>query len=70
MGSDMPPERFPEFVAWLFPLIGTTDRVNMTRGWQMGMPPEVFAMTANLIEQSVGDDWRELSTHIPELVEA
>ncbi|HEY6430225.1 MAG TPA: hemerythrin domain-containing protein, partial [Acidimicrobiales bacterium] len=70
MGRDMPANRFPEFVGWMFPLVGTDDRVNMTRGWQMGMPPEVFAMTAQLIEQSVGDDWPELSRLIPDLVEA
>jgi hypothetical protein len=64
----MPPDRFPEFVHWMFPLIDTDDRVNMTRGWQMGMPPEVFTGTARLIEQVVGDDWPELSRHIPELV--
>ena len=27
MGTDMPPNRFPEFVRWMFPLIGTDDRV-------------------------------------------
>jgi hypothetical protein len=70
MGSDMPADRFPEFVAWMFPLVGTVDRVNMIRGWQMGMPPQVFAMTATLIEQAVGDDWPELARHIPELVGA
>jgi hypothetical protein len=34
------------------------------------MPPEVFAMTAKLIEQAVGDEWTEFSGHIQELVEA
>jgi hypothetical protein len=68
MGTDMPPDRFPEFVHWMFPLIGSDDRVNMTRGWQMGMPPEVFAGTSRLIEEAVGDDWPELARHIPELV--
>jgi hypothetical protein len=68
MGTDMPPDRFSEFVHWMFPLIGSDDRVNMTRGWQMGMPPEVFAGTARLIEEAVGDDWPELARHIPELV--
>jgi hypothetical protein len=70
MGTDMPPDRFPEFVHWMFPLIGSDDRVNMTRGWQMGMPPEVFAGTARLIEEAVGDDWTELARHMPELVGA
>ena len=68
MGTDMPPDRFPEFVNWMFPLIGTEDRVNMTHGWRMGMPPEVFAGTARLIEGAVGDDWPELARNIPELV--
>lgn len=52
MGTDMPPNRFPEFVHWMFPLVDKNDRVNMTRGWQMGMPPEVFAGAARLIEQA------------------
>lgn len=68
MGTHMPPDRFPEFVDWMFPLIGTDDRVHMTRGWQMGMPPEVFAGTTKLIERAVGDDWPELAHHVPELV--
>jgi hypothetical protein len=70
MGTDMPGDRFPEFVAWMFPLIGTVDRVNMTRGWQIGMPPEVFAGATTLIEQAIGDDWPELARQIPELVQA
>ena len=68
MGSSTPQDRFPEVVAWMFPLIGHDDRVNMTRAWQMGMPPEGFAMAATLIEQTVGDDWPELARHVPELV--
>ena len=42
----------------------------MTRSWQMGMPPEGFAMAATLIEQTVGDDWPDLTRDIPELVGA
>ena len=70
MASHAPQDRFPEVVAWMLPLIGTDDRVNMARSWQMGMPPEGFAMAAKLIEQAVGDDWPELARHIPELVAA
>ena len=29
MGTHMPADRFQEFVAWMFPLVGTDDRVNM-----------------------------------------
>jgi hypothetical protein len=68
MGASSPPERFPEIVAWMFPLIGHDDRVMMTRSWQMGMPPEAFAMATHLIEQAVGEDWPELARNIPELV--
>jgi hypothetical protein len=70
MAAHAPQERFPEVVAWMFPLIGHDDRVNMTRSWQMGMPPEGFAMAATLIEQTVGDDWPALAREIPELVGA
>ena len=43
---------------------------NMTRSWQMGMPPEGFAMAAELIEQVVGDEWHDLAAQIPDLVGA
>jgi hypothetical protein len=67
MSSKIPPERFPEVVAWLFPLIGHDDRENMTRIWQMVMPPPAFAGVKELIRKSVGSDWAELSRRIPSL---
>ncbi len=70
MAAGTPQDRFPEVVAWMFPLMGLTDRVSMTRAWQMGMPPEGFAMATKLIEQAIGDDWPELASHIPQLVVA
>src|SRR6476660_2989231 len=70
MASHSPQDRFPEVVAWMFPLIGRDDRVNMTRSWQMGRPPEGFAMAAHLIEQAVGDDWPELTRYVPQLIDA
>jgi len=36
----------------------------------MGMPPQGFAMAAQLIEHAVGDDWPELANSVPELVGA
>jgi hemerythrin HHE cation binding domain-containing protein len=68
MASHAPQDRFPEVVAWMFPLIGRDDQVNMIRSWQMGMPPEGFAMAAKLIEQAVGDDWTQLTRDVPQLV--
>ena len=70
MASHAPQDRFPEVVAWMFPLIGRDDRVNMIHSWRMGMPPEGFALAATLIERAVGDDWPELALHVPELVAA
>ncbi len=70
MASHAPQDRFPETVAWMFPLIGLDDRVNMARSWQMGMPPEGFAFATHLIEQVTGDEWPELARHIPGLVGA
>jgi hypothetical protein len=67
MGSHAPEDRFPEIVAWMFPLIGLDDRVNMTRAWQMGMPPEGFAFATHLIEKVLGAEWPELARQIPEL---
>jgi hypothetical protein len=37
----------------------------MTRAWQMGMPPDGFAVALHLIERAVGDDWPELAGRIP-----
>jgi hypothetical protein len=67
MAAEMPPERQPEFVAWLFPLIGADDRENMLRIQQMVLPPEAFAGVAQLVKKAVGDDWAELTRRIPEL---
>jgi Hemerythrin HHE cation binding domain len=64
MASHAPQDLFPEVVAWMFPLIGDEDRVSMTRAWQMGMPPEGFAMASKLIELAVGDDWPELAAQV------
>ncbi len=67
MSSTVPQERFPEVVAWMFPLMGHTDRENMTRIWQMVMPAPVFARVKPLIQKAIGDDWAELTRRIPSL---
>jgi hypothetical protein len=67
MSSTVPPDRFPEVIAWMFPLIGHDDRENMTRIWQMVMPPPAFAAVKELIRKSVGSDWTELTRRIPAL---
>lgn len=67
MASRIPPERFAEVVAWLYPLIGHDDRENMTRIWQMMMPAPVFAGAKELIKKAIGTDWDELTRRIPTL---
>jgi hypothetical protein len=63
----IPRERFPEVVSWMYPLIGSDDRENMTRIMQQVNPPEVFAGAVQLIHQAIGDDWAELQSRVPEL---
>ena len=67
MSSAVPQDRFPEVIAWLYPLIGPDDRENMTRIWQMVMPPPVFAQVKQLIQKAIGTDWAELARRIPTL---
>lgn len=67
MASQVPDERFPELVAWMFPLMGHDDRENMTRIWQHVMPADAFAGATGLVSAAIGDDWSELTRRIPEL---
>jgi hypothetical protein len=70
MASTVPQDRFPELVAWMFPLLGHDDRENMTRIWQHVMPAEAFAGATQLVAVAIGDDWSELTRRIPELATA
>jgi hypothetical protein len=67
MSSNVPQERFPEVIAWMFPLMGNDDRENMTRIWQTVMPAPVFAGAKQLIQKALGNDWAELARRIPTL---
>jgi len=68
MAGTVPRERFPDLAAWLFPLVGHKDRENMTRIWQMALPPPVFTGIKDVIHQAIGnDDWAELTRRIPDL---
>jgi hypothetical protein len=70
MASTVPQDRFPELVAWMFPLMGDDDRENMTRIWQHVMPADAFAGATQLVEAAIPDGWSELTLRIPELVGA
>jgi hypothetical protein len=68
MSSAVPQARFPEAIAWLFPLVGNDDRENVLRTFQMAMPAPVFAMVTQLARQATGaDDWAEMVRRVPGL---
>jgi hypothetical protein len=67
LAGSVPQDRFPEVVAWMFPLMGHDDRENMTRIWQMVMPAPAFAGVKQLIQKAIGDDWAELTRRITDL---
>jgi len=67
MATQVPQDRQPELIAWMFPLIGDDDRENMLRIQQMVLPPEVFAGVKQLVQKAIGDDWAELTRRMPEL---
>jgi len=67
MSKKVPQERFSEFVAWMFPLIGYDDRENMIRIIQMNMPAQAFGGVKEVIKKAIGDDWDELKRRVPTL---
>jgi hypothetical protein len=67
MANEVPQARFPELVAWLYPLMDINDRENMTLIWQMVMPPPAFDQAKVLIQKAIGDDWAELTRRIPSI---
>jgi hypothetical protein len=67
MAGEVPPDRNPELIAWMFPLLGDGDRANMIRIWQMVMPADAFAGAVQLVRQAVGDGWAELNRRVPGL---
>ena len=67
MAGEIPPERQPAFIAWLFPLIGDDDRENKLRIFQTVLPPETFAGVSRIAHQAVGEGWAELRRRMPEL---
>jgi hypothetical protein len=67
MSSTVPPDRFPELVLWMFPLISHDDRENITRIWQMVMPPPRFEEVSRLIHKAIGEGWEKLVRRLPAL---
>ncbi len=67
MAAHVPPERNPEFIRWLFTLLGHDDREMWTRVVMGLMPEQVFAGVKLLIRDTITDDWAELTRRIPGL---
>jgi len=67
MSKSVPPDKFPTAVRWLFPLLGSDDRAVVIRGWMVLMPPPVFAGLKPLLQETLAEDWAELTRRIPEL---
>ena len=67
MAAHVPPGRNPEFIRWLFTLLGHDDREMWTRVVMGLMPEQVFAGVKALIRDTITDDWAELTRRIPEL---
>ena len=67
MASSVPQHRFPELVAWMFPLMGHDDRETMTRIWQKVMPPDAFGGAIQLVRRAIGPEFTELARRIPDL---
>jgi hypothetical protein len=68
MSQLIPQERFPEVIAWLYPLLEPDDRENMARIMRQALPAPVFAGVANLIHTAIGDAWADLTRRIPDLM--
>ncbi|HEY3139814.1 MAG TPA: hemerythrin domain-containing protein [Acidimicrobiales bacterium] len=67
LGSAVPPDRFPDFVTWLFPLVDDDDREKVVRFFHMVVPPGPFEGIIRTVKSAIGDDFAELARRIPEL---
>lgn len=67
LSGRVPRDRFPDVVAWLFPLVDLDDRATMVRLYQRALPPEGFVGVAGLIRSVIGDDYAALAAAVPGL---
>ena len=67
MAQKIPQDRFPEFVRWLYALLGPDDRENMIRIMRQALPEPVFATATKLIQATIGNEWADVTRRIPEL---
>jgi hypothetical protein len=67
MANQVPQDRFPEVIEWMYPLLDNNDRENMIRIWQAVMPQPAFEQARLLIKKAIGNDWAEMIRRIPNL---
>jgi len=67
MSRDIPQDKTPKAIRWLFPLLTHNDRALVAKTWMTMMPPQVFAGIKPLIRETIADDWDELIQRVPEL---
>jgi hypothetical protein len=67
MSRQVPPERFPIMIHWLFPLLDLNNQSVVIKGWMELMPPQVFAKVKPEIEKVIPESWGDLINQIPEL---
>ena len=67
MSKQVPPDKSPLMISWLFPLLDLNDQIVVARGWMNLMPPQVFANVKPLIEKAASGNWVEMTKRIPEL---
>jgi hypothetical protein len=65
MSGHVPRDRFPDVVAWLFPLVDLDDRATMVRIYQQAQPPEVLTGLLGLIKGVIGDEYAALAAAVP-----
>jgi zinc finger-like protein len=70
MAKHVPPERAPEIIGWLYPLLEHDDREVFTTHLMAAVPEEVFAGVKQLIRGAIAEDWAELTRRIPTLAHA
>lgn len=68
MSKNIPPDKFPVLIQWLFPLLNLQDQTVMTSVWLTAMPSQAFEGVKLLIKKAIPNNWVELTKKIPQLL--
>ena len=61
LASSVPSDRYPDFMTWLFPLLGADDRDDLLAYWHTAMPPDVYERVRRYAEPAKESDTAEES---------